>query len=261
MELIFKKDFQPNITEYDVHPILTIIRFNLKTNDSAWVNRYFGASLKIRIACLNDKGEETDLKEEYLSFSSFISTNIVNPTFDINRLYTLVAGVDISNESLAKTKKWRSTIQLVNVQVAENETVVIDWMNSQHVQNRVDDWSKRITLLVNQIRTWLPEGMEIKPERKQIMSEGLMKAFSIPNKELETYGIYESQRLKIAIKPYGLFVMGANGRIDLLTSKGNFILVDAAEQFQPSQWKIYWDAERNTSRDFNKEIFLKLLTL
>ena len=86
------------------------------------------------------------------------------------------------------------------------------------------------------------------------MHEGLMKQFEIPMREIPTAGVFKDGILKIAIKPFGLWVLGANGRIDLLTGNGNFVLIDHADTFKIPEWKIYKENNRDKYEIFTKKL-------
>jgi len=52
-------------------------------------------------------------------------------------------------------------------------------------------------------------------------------------------------------KPKALWVIGANGRIDLYTSKGTFVIVDLAEHGTTPRWTIF-RASKNPDGDLFK---------
>lgn len=91
------------------------------------------------------------------------------------------------------------------------------------------------------------------------MHEELMEEFGLPPESIDTADIYKDGRLLASFKPKGLWIIGANGRIDLLTSKGSYILVDGAEQFQPPKWLIYSPEDKRNGKPFDKSSLLKIL--
>jgi hypothetical protein len=92
------------------------------------------------------------------------------------------------------------------------------------------------------------------------MDEELMRRYSIPSRQLPTLLINKADGI-IKVIPKGLWVIGANGRIDLFTSRGLFMLVDfAVEPFGRPLWKIYGPDHR-TGVDFTTdELFDLVLT-
>lgn len=59
-------------------------------------------------------------------------------------------------------------------------------------------------------------------------------------------------------KPKGLWVIGANGRIDLDTSKGPFIIVDLAERGASSRWTIFRASPKPDGEGFTPDILARL---
>lgn len=132
-------------------------------------------------------------------------------------------------------------------------------INKQHVEKRVRDWKKRVTDLYSDIKIWLKDTeYSFKVGSKVTMYEELMSQFGVPATEIDTADIHKSKQFILTIKPKGLWIIGANGRIDILTTKGSYLLMDSAEQFSKPQWKLFNGDKRN-GIDFNKQTFLQLL--
>ena len=92
------------------------------------------------------------------------------------------------------------------------------------------------------------------------MQEGLMKDFDIPKRDIATAGTLENNKV-VSVKPFGLWIIGSNGRIDLLTVNGNYIVADQSEKLTPPNWKLYSMTGRLHPVDFSKYKFLKILGL
>ena len=136
------------------------------------------------------------------------------------------------------------------------KTIKVD---KQHVEKRVDDWKKRVSALFSTIEFWLMESdFYIKRGSKLKMYEELMSEFKIRATDIETADIYKDNKIVLTIKPKGLWIVGANGRIDLLSTKGNYTLVDFAEQFEPPQWKLF-NSDKKNGVTFTKQLFFQLL--
>ncbi|MDP3148050.1 MAG: hypothetical protein Q8N83_02865 [Ignavibacteria bacterium] len=136
------------------------------------------------------------------------------------------------------------------------KTIKVD---KQHVEKRVDDWKKRVSVLFSTIELWLMESdFYIKRGSKLKMYEELMSEFKIRATDIETADIYKDNKIVLTIKPKGLWIVGANGRIDLLSTKGNYTLVDFAEQFEPPQWKLF-NSDKKNGVTFTKQLFFQLL--
>ena len=136
---------------------------------------------------------------------------------------------------------------------------IITKVDKQHIEQRVYDWKKRVSELYAEIKLWLKDSeYSIKLGSKQKMYEELMSQFGVPATEVDTADIYKNNQFKLTIKPKGLWIIGANGRIDILTTKGNYMLVDSAEQFAEPNWKLF-NADKKKGVDFNKQSFIQLL--
>jgi len=60
-------------------------------------------------------------------------------------------------------------------------------------------------------------------------------------------------------RPLGLWVIGANGRVDVFTEKAAPMLVDAADPFKTPIWKLYFSKSPREAIEFNKDSFNRIL--
>jgi len=136
----------------------------------------------------------------------------------------------------------------------------INKIDKQEIEKRVRDWKQRISDLYSEIKLWL-NGSEysIKYGPKLTMYEELMAQFKVHSTEIDTADIYKNNRIILTIKPKGLWVIGANGRVDVLSTKGNYMLVDFAEQFETPQWKLF-NGDKKNGVEFTNQTFLQLLS-
>lgn len=136
------------------------------------------------------------------------------------------------------------------------KTIKVD---KQHVVKRVDDWKKRVSELYSTIELWLKSSdCYIKRGSKLKMYEELMSEFNVRATDIETADIYKDNKIVLTLKPKGLWIVGANGRIDLLSTKGNYMLVDFAEQFESPHWKLF-NGDKKNGVEFTKQSFFQLL--
>ncbi len=134
-------------------------------------------------------------------------------------------------------------------------------LTKEHIINRVQDWKKRVYNLILLIKEWTDErsDLEVKFAEKSTMYEEMMYNFGISKCKLDTANVYKNGSLVLAIKPNGLWILGGNGRVDILTRIGNYILIDVSEQFQPSEWKIFLKNNQKSAVSFNKEVFFQII--
>jgi hypothetical protein len=133
-------------------------------------------------------------------------------------------------------------------------------ITKEDLELRIQNWLKRIHDLYSQIRQWLShEDYKIKMRTDLEINEELMRDFHIPPRKMESLDILKNDKIIISLKPYGLWVIGANGRIDMLTSKGNYVIVDSSEAFEAPSWKMYSPQNPLKKENLTKEKFLSLI--
>lgn len=127
------------------------------------------------------------------------------------------------------------------------------------VQNRVQDWKNRLRDLFEEVSAWAIEhGWRVDPSRTVVMHEELMEQFGVPATEQPTLRLDDEHRYAL-FKPKGLWVIGANGRIDLYTSKGTFIIVDLAEHGAAPRWTIFRTSQNRDGEPFKPEMIANLV--
>lgn len=132
-------------------------------------------------------------------------------------------------------------------------------MDKVQVERQVRDWRKRISDLYVTIGDWTKQTeYSIKIGNKIMMYEELMARFNVDPMEINTADVYKDERIVLTFKPKGLWTIGANGRVDILSMRGSYVLLDTAEQFRNPKWKLY-NGDKKSGVDFTKHSFLQLL--
>jgi hypothetical protein len=132
------------------------------------------------------------------------------------------------------------------------------WRNQ--VGARVNDWIERLRSLRSVIQSWLPNGMSIVDRPPIRMHEELMRRFGIPDAEMPTFEVIKDSRRVMRFQPKGLWVIGANGRVDLVTEKTSWILVDKSEPLSGiADWHYYAPNNRRSPTRFDQDRFIDLL--
>jgi hypothetical protein len=134
-------------------------------------------------------------------------------------------------------------------------------VNKAHVKKRVKDWKKRVSGLYKTIEAWLAETPDyaIVAGHPMKMYEELMQQFGIQPEDVETADLFKNSKLELTFKPKGLWIIGANGRVDIISRNGNYMLVDYSDQFQDPKWHIYTTQDRQNGRPFTKTELLNIL--
>lgn len=125
---------------------------------------------------------------------------------------------------------------------------------------RVQDWIARLGELRHRFETWIAEsqnpGLQIAERHSVQMYEDLMRRFKVPAREMPVYEVVQNGARLMRVQPKGLWVVGGNGRVDLITKRESLILVDASESGSAKpDWQLY----RPQATPLNKEIFFSLL--
>ena len=128
----------------------------------------------------------------------------------------------------------------------------------KYVEGRVAEWKERLRALFAEIGEWAKDaGWQIDGSETVRMDEELMQKFGVsatdqPVLRLDRDGAYA------LFKPKGLWVIGANGRVDLYTSKGVYVIVDRADRDAPPQWTIFRASEKRDGDLFVPELISRL---
>ena len=134
-------------------------------------------------------------------------------------------------------------------------------ITKEHIERRVDDWAERITKLYSLIKEWLAPipSYEIRERNDVRMYEELMQKNDVPERVLSSLDIYHEGSIVATIKPIGLWIIGANGRVDILLKGGAVMLVDISDRFDSPKWIAHSRPKTGNGTDFCKEYFFGLL--
>ncbi|MCO7227740.1 hypothetical protein NH398_00630 [Halomonas sp. CnH100-B] len=134
-------------------------------------------------------------------------------------------------------------------------------LDKEYIENRVKDWGQRIEAVFSLVKNSLSGNSEIEffEEKTVQMYEELMQEFNLSPVSLPVLEVKRKGVLVASFKPIGLWVIGANGRIDILTKEGSYILVDLEGKDKASNWRVYTPNNRKKSIPFDKEFVLGLV--
>lgn len=132
-------------------------------------------------------------------------------------------------------------------------------VGAKDIKKRVVDWENRVNSLYDTIEGWLPEGWTACRDNTVFMYEELMRKFGVQGQKIPTLELHGKKRKVVKIEPRGLWIIGANGRVDLKYNGKHYIMVDLAENFQKSNWKAFRSEDRNHHETVTKEWLQKIL--
>ncbi|MEL6059880.1 MULTISPECIES: hypothetical protein [unclassified Methylobacterium] len=130
--------------------------------------------------------------------------------------------------------------------------------NFATVQARVGEWRDRIDALYRQLRDWSPEDYKLDTSQHLRMHEGLMKNYGIPPIDLPVLNIYDSVGWKAKIVPYGLWIIGGDGRLDLLAGARRH-LITGVPPSAGSGWRISEPGARGNMKALDRSSWLAAL--
>jgi len=118
-------------------------------------------------------------------------------------------------------------------------------MDSRYVNNRVEDWKVRLAHLFDFFERQLSDrSFSVSKSSTVLMNEELMQKFFIKPVELQSMHVLKDGKTILMLKPKGLWIVGANGRVDLMTPIDSYFLIDTAEFGRESEWLVR-DRRRN----------------
>jgi len=134
-------------------------------------------------------------------------------------------------------------------------------ITKEDLVNQIENWRKRLSDLYSIITEWLKDDKRysVKTTDTVQIYEELMQKYKINPQNFPVADILKNGKLILSIKPFGLWVIGANGRIDIITGKGSQMLTDMSEQFQAPQWTVFSPKNRRKGLPFTKDYLLGIM--
>ena len=91
------------------------------------------------------------------------------------------------------------------------------------------------------------------------MDEELMRKYQVSPRELPVLDITRGEHPVAHIEPRGLWIIGANGRLDFLVGSNQYIIVDNAENFHAPSWMIAQFSDRRKRKPFDRQTFVSVI--
>jgi Domain of unknown function (DUF4258) len=152
------------------------------------------------------------------------------------------------------------TLQLITVYSADAlEEVVESSPNRKTIEQRVEDWVNRIDGLYQMVGEWLPGNWSADRYATVMMHEEPMRSVGLPPRTLQTLRLLHDGKNVGLIEPRGLWIIGANGRLDLSRGRDRWVILDTADPFDPPQWHYAALSRREQLYPFNREALQSVL--
>lgn len=128
-----------------------------------------------------------------------------------------------------------------------------------YVQERIDDWRIRLEQLFSQVATWVPSSWTVLEGHVIQRDEELMCRYSIKPGQLPTFTLLKNKH-RVALVPSALWIIGADGRVNVTVDATQYILVDRRDNpGLPARWEIVLGEQRKRTVPFTRDIFLSIL--
>ncbi len=133
-------------------------------------------------------------------------------------------------------------------------------ITKSYVEKRVSEWLERLIDLFEEIKKWASKNGWTTEDGPSIpMFEELMQRFGVSEHQQPTMSICDPKGRRIWIKPKGLWVIGANGRVDLFSPKGAYTLVDMeAKLGRQPRWVIHYIGN-SKGQAFSPELLAEMI--
>lgn len=139
------------------------------------------------------------------------------------------------------------------------EDLLEDRIDRAYVERRVEDWKSRIAELYARSKAWLPAEWTASKSGDAPMREELMQRFVIPEQRLPVFRLEAEDGRRARFEPRGLWIIGANGRVDLILPAGQYLIGNREDSFDPPNWQIASIAARSEQRVFDEQSFRNVL--
>ena len=118
------------------------------------------------------------------------------------------------------------------------EELTEDRIDRLHVERRLEDWRCRLAALYADVASWVPKGWSTTEHGFMTMREELMTRFGVPDQQLPVLALVAPDNRRGRLEPRNLWMIGANGRVDLILPTRHFLIMDHSDSFEPADWQI-----------------------
>jgi len=85
------------------------------------------------------------------------------------------------------------------------------------------------------------------------MHEELMKKFGVSPRSVPVLQLFHQGAPSARIEPRGLWIIGANGRLDIVRGTKHYVIIDAAENLAKPDWQIAPLSDRRNLQKLNAQ--------
>jgi len=134
-------------------------------------------------------------------------------------------------------------------------------MTKRRVEQRVRDWRRRLLGLYAEVEGWtrhMRARASVKRDVVRQRQEQMMRDFGVAPRDLPTLIVHTDDR-RIEFAPSCLWILGANGRVDVSVGDTPYTLFDMGrEDGGRSDWQLMNPDPRIVLEPFTREAFLRI---
>jgi hypothetical protein len=134
-----------------------------------------------------------------------------------------------------------------------------DNVDRDSVERRSQDWERRLNDLYSDVAAWRPAGWRVRHGDDVGMHEDLMRRADMPARALPCRLLEKDAQRRGRLEPRNLWIIGANGRVDLILSDRHDLIVDRSENFAAADWQMADLRDRMNEVPFTRTHFLQSL--
>jgi hypothetical protein len=209
--------------------------------------------VEIKVRTSDPKQRDLNQATELLKKSGYSGTNLEIWFFNIEKLKLIV--MSMHRGSLDINTK-------LALDVWEKSTEGI--FERSRVEAEVEGWVSRINTLYNTVQEWLRDeaGLRFERTRRVTMSEELMQLFAVTDRDLPLLDVFSGDQIIASFVPRGLWLIGAWGRIDVITNNVTTALVgirNNPNDDETFEWRLPKDGNRRDLMPLTKEALLSIV--
>ena len=139
------------------------------------------------------------------------------------------------------------------------DDVTSESIDAPYVQRRVDNWIQRVSSLYGELNAALPEGWSTTEDATVTMHEELMRKFDVPAASVPSLALAHESGANATLVPRALWVVGANGRLDLTANGQRYLVLDLADSFTCPDWRVCTVQDRRNQQPFTPDWLNRVL--